>query len=232
MEKKYPIGGYAPGNYHDRCCTCRQPFQGDKRSTQCESCAIADKEKFDAMSPEEQQALLTKNAGIANFMLSGPLSPEQELIYRIVEQWGNAVEMPNMVGWLKEYAAQQAPTGAVWVKEALQQSKEAIEFANKEFECPQHFVETWGNMYMNALHAIDQAMDESGDWTSVDEQLPNESGRYWCYVKHLTDIGTSYFQWNCDYNAQLRRFSDMTLTDGEQITHWRILPAAPRVKKQ
>jgi hypothetical protein len=113
MEKKYPIGGYAPGNYHDRCCTCRQPFQGDKRATQCEPCAIADREKFDALSPEEQQALLTKNAGIANFILSGPLSPEQELIYRIVEQWGNVINMPKMVGWLKEYAAQQAPTGAV-----------------------------------------------------------------------------------------------------------------------
>jgi hypothetical protein len=41
------------------------------------------------------------------------LSPEQELIYRIVEQWGNVINMPKMVGWLKEYAAQQAPTGAV-----------------------------------------------------------------------------------------------------------------------
>lgn len=43
-----------------------------------------------------------------------PLSPEMDLIYRIIEQWGNAIEMPNMEGWVKEYAAKQAiPQGAV-----------------------------------------------------------------------------------------------------------------------
>lgn len=46
-----------------------------------------------------------------------PLSPEMDLIYRIIEQFGNAIEMPNMEGWVKEYAAKQAiPQGAVWVK--------------------------------------------------------------------------------------------------------------------
>jgi hypothetical protein len=39
-EKKYPIGGYAPGNYHNRCCTCERSFFGDKRAVQCESCAV------------------------------------------------------------------------------------------------------------------------------------------------------------------------------------------------
>jgi hypothetical protein len=38
-----------------------------------------------------------------------PHTPEMDLILRIVKQWGNAVEMPNMEGWLKEYAAQQQP---------------------------------------------------------------------------------------------------------------------------
>jgi len=33
-----------------------------------------------------------------------PLTPEMDLILRIVSQWGNAVEMPNMEDWLKEYA--------------------------------------------------------------------------------------------------------------------------------
>jgi hypothetical protein len=38
--KQYPIGGYAPGNYHCNCTTCKTTFQGDKRAVQCESCAI------------------------------------------------------------------------------------------------------------------------------------------------------------------------------------------------
>lgn len=36
---KYPIGGYAPGNYYCTCCTCKKQFQGDKRAVQCEQCA-------------------------------------------------------------------------------------------------------------------------------------------------------------------------------------------------
>jgi hypothetical protein len=69
------------------------------------------------MSREEQQSLMNKNASIAKYMFSGPLSPERDLVYRIVEQWGNAIEMPNMGQWLKDYAAKQRPAGsAVWVK--------------------------------------------------------------------------------------------------------------------
>lgn len=116
MENKYPIGGYAPGNYHNRCTTCERSFFGDKRAVQCEPCAVAAKERFDKLDPNEQELLIKRNAMIANFMLSGPLTPERDLIYRIVEQWGNAVEMPNMEGWLKEYAAKVSRTGPVWVK--------------------------------------------------------------------------------------------------------------------
>jgi hypothetical protein len=78
---------------------------------------------------------------------------------------------------------------------------------------------------------LDEGKEELNDWISVDDKLPTESGRYWCYVEHLTDIGISHFQWNCDYNAQLRRFSDMTLTDGEHVTHWRKLPEPPKLKE-
>lgn len=39
-NKKYPIGGYAPGNYMCKCSICKTQFQGDKKAVQCESCAI------------------------------------------------------------------------------------------------------------------------------------------------------------------------------------------------
>jgi hypothetical protein len=114
QENKYPIGGYAPGNYHNRCCTCEKSFFGDKRATQCEPCALEAKARFDALDPNEKEFLIKRNARIANYMFSGPLTPERELIYRIVEQWGNAVEMPNMEQWLKDYAAAQHPGTAKW----------------------------------------------------------------------------------------------------------------------
>ena len=40
-EPKYPIGGYAPGNYTCYCSTCKIEFQGDKRACQCEPCAVS-----------------------------------------------------------------------------------------------------------------------------------------------------------------------------------------------
>jgi hypothetical protein len=64
-------------------------------------------------------------------------------------------------------------------------------------------------------------------WISVEDRLPEESGRYWCYVKDINELGTSYFQWNCCYHAKEKRFTDSTLTDGENITHWMPLPPAP-----
>lgn len=39
-ELKYPIGGYAPGNYICNCSICKKQFQGDKRAVQCEPCAV------------------------------------------------------------------------------------------------------------------------------------------------------------------------------------------------
>ena len=38
-DKKYPIGGFAPGNYTCKCVSCKENFMGDKRAVQCEDCA-------------------------------------------------------------------------------------------------------------------------------------------------------------------------------------------------
>jgi BMFP domain-containing protein YqiC len=72
---------------------------------------------------------------------------------------------------------------------------------------------------------------ESGQgmrWVKASEELPKEGGRYWCYIKELTDLGWSYFQWNCYYDPEEKRFSDSTLTKGENVTHWMPLPPPPK----
>ncbi len=61
-DKKYPIGGFAPENYHCRCGSCERSFLGDKRAYQCESCAIASRKKFDSLSLEEQVELMKRNS--------------------------------------------------------------------------------------------------------------------------------------------------------------------------
>jgi len=53
-ELKYPIGGYAPGNYMCNCTTCKTQFIGDKRAVQCEPCAVK-------MVEEQSQLLIESN---------------------------------------------------------------------------------------------------------------------------------------------------------------------------
>lgn len=65
-------------------------------------------------------------------------------------------------------------------------------------------------------------------WISVNDELPKEGGRYWCYLEHQNDLGLSYLQWNCSYNENEKRFSDKYLTDGEKVTHWMPLPEPPK----
>lgn len=47
-----------------------------------------------------------------------------------------------------------------WVKGALQWAKETIDFAWDYIKVPESLVETWGNMFMNTMNAIQEAQRE------------------------------------------------------------------------
>ncbi|MGY9986484.1 DUF551 domain-containing protein [Citrobacter freundii] len=61
-------------------------------------------------------------------------------------------------------------------------------------------------------------------WVSVSERMPEESGRYWCYVEEQNSLGKSHYQWNCSWNGEA--WSDKALSG--RVTHWMPLPAAPQ----
>jgi hypothetical protein len=61
---------------------------------------------------------------------------------------------------LDESPSKEGVVAAKWVKDALQWAKEAIDFASDRMQCPEPWVETWGNTYMNAMHAIQEAQRE------------------------------------------------------------------------
>ena len=64
-------------------------------------------------------------------------------------------------------------------------------------------------------------------WIPVSERLPEEGGRYWCYVEEQNSLGKSHYQWNCSWNEGA--WSDRALTG--RVTHWMPLPAAPQEVK-
>ncbi|HIF6392926.1 TPA: DUF551 domain-containing protein [Klebsiella pneumoniae] len=61
-------------------------------------------------------------------------------------------------------------------------------------------------------------------WIPVNERMPEEGGRYWCYVEEQNSLGKSHYQWNCSWNGDV--WSDKALTG--RVTHWMPLPAAPQ----
>lgn len=201
-EKKYPIGGYAPGNYYCKCSSCGYEFQGDKRAVQCEPCAVADKEKFDALPPEEQEALMKKNASIARYMFSGPLSPERDLIYRIAEQWGNAIEMPNMEQWLKDYAVTQRPATAGWVKAKIRYPEKDDKYFIKQGD-----VKSAANLWQSTKEYW-QSTDM--EWLDESNEHPVEQKENEAIVKLLEFARDCAKNWDCDtdghkYNTGCRK---------------------------
>lgn len=61
------------------------------------------------------------------------------------------------------------------------------------------------------------------EWISVEIELPKESGRYWCYIEEVNDLGISHYQWNCSYNVGNNRWSDQDHFF-VNVTHWMPLP--------
>lgn len=67
-----------------------------------------------------------------------------------------------------------------------------------------------------------------GKWIPVSERMPEDSGRYWCYVEEQNDLGKSHYQWNCSWNGDRWRVES---EGGGIVTHWMQLPAAPQEVK-
>lgn len=121
-EKKYPIGGFAPGNYQGKCYKCGYFFLGDKRAVECESCAVAAKEKFDALSPEEQAELVKKNVQIASEMFDQikagkpfyPGSSYQNLFDYLTKEH-SLILLESQMNDLINVVHKHHPAGAAWV---------------------------------------------------------------------------------------------------------------------
>ncbi|EMS1124405.1 DUF551 domain-containing protein [Klebsiella aerogenes] len=64
-------------------------------------------------------------------------------------------------------------------------------------------------------------------WIPVSERLPEEGGRYWCYVEEQNSLGKSHYQWNCSWNGEIWGGAMMH----GRVTHWMPLPNPPKEVK-
>ena len=92
------------------------------------------------------------------------------------------------------------------------------------------YVEGWNACRAAMLAAAPQSPGGDhatvpGKWIPVSERLPEDSGRYWCYVEEQNDLGKSHYQWYCSWNGD-RWWVESE--GGGIVTHWMPLPAAPQ----
>lgn len=62
-------------------------------------------------------------------------------------------------------------------------------------------------------------------WKDATENPPAESGRFWCNVLDVNDLGISYYQWNCAYSKEDNRWSSNAMS--KNVTHWTELLPRP-----
>lgn len=63
-------------------------------------------------------------------------------------------------------------------------------------------------------------------WKDALNNPPKEIGRYWCVVEELTDLGTFFYQWNCNYNPNnVSSWSDNH--KGMNVKYWTELAPLP-----
>lgn len=73
--------------------------------------------------------------------------------------------------------------------------------------------------------AMLQGAEPAKGWIPCSERMPEEIGRYWCYVEEQNCLGKSHYQWNCSWNGD-RWWVESE--NGGCVTHWMPLPAAPQ----
>ncbi|MDC7948800.1 DUF551 domain-containing protein [Enterobacter kobei] len=97
---------------------------------------------------------------------------------------------------------------------------EARDFVDGGWSC-QEYVEP--ERFQEAVSGNSAVIPDG--WVDCSERMPEQSGRYWCYVEEQNDLGKSHYEWNCSWNGD-RWWVESE--NGGRVTHWMPLPAAPQ----
>jgi hypothetical protein len=109
MQNKYPIGGYAPGNYTCICCICKKEFQGDKQAVQCEPCAV--KTTTSESDARQTPPSFNEMIGLIKKLFTDYL---EDVVKSKPDEIEKAWERYKTLNHL--YQDNRTTTGAVWVK--------------------------------------------------------------------------------------------------------------------
>lgn len=165
VEKEYPIGGYAPGNYQCFCVTCKAWFTGDKRAVQCEPCAekVVEEWAIEQLSAPSKEGTSQESHSLIvdaqNELLSGAYSKIKALEYQLssmTEELRKARKnVDGLTHWWTEAKAERDA--------ALKDSEEKQVSINSHYERFNEFIEAANHAregQEKALKLLDQALKE------------------------------------------------------------------------
>ncbi len=75
-----------------------------------------------------------------------------------------------------------------------------------------------------AIQALSSQVD--GGWIRVEDGLPEDHGRFLCWVTEQNDLGKSGYVWNCCFHFIEKMWSDSLKP--MHVTHWQPLPSPPK----
>lgn len=76
-----------------------------------------------------------------------------------------------------------------------------------------------------AVREVLEFAEPTQGWIPCSERMPEEIGRYWCYVEEQNSLGKSHYQWNCSWNGD-RWWVESE--NGGRVTHWMPLQEPPK----
>jgi len=118
---------------------------------------------------------------------------------------------------------QQAPPAPMAVPDEIQKLKDGRGF--RYVKDGVHYSLNYANGWNQCRAAMLQGAEPVQGWIPCSERMPEEVGRYWCYVEEQNSLGKSHYQWNCSWNGD-RWWVESE--NGGRVTHWMPLPAAPQ----
>lgn len=84
-------------------------------------------------------------------------------------------------------------------------------------------------VYCKGVKSETARIHHQQEWIPTSERLPEERGRYLCWVETINDLGKESYVWNCYYGGQDYLFADNGIK--YNVTHWTALPPAPTINK-
>lgn len=151
------------------------------------------------------------------------ITPEQALILRIVEQWGNVVNMPKMEQWLKDYAASQPPS-------VKGEDKYELAFIPCAADDPRRigaYQSTDGESEFS-VRELHLPVEPNGSvWVKANERLPEKRIRVLASEGHI--VWEAYIDFNGKWKwADVDNPAYRAIAyDPSLITHWMPLPSLP-----